>query len=780
MRRLRILVAGGGSGVPVASVLSALLLTALTAPPSSAQTAAVKTIGYHGYRFTVPASWPVVDLAQHPRTCVRFDRHAVYLGTPGADQDCPSRVLGRTDALLVEPGSAAAAATARQNSVEHQITATAPGVSVTAAYASSPTRVAGILTAAGFPTPTSTREVTHGATGIAAGDASVTAAATLPSGATTFTGLAFEPCDAPSSAAMNAWKASSPYGAIGLYIGGANRGCPNSNLTASWVSAQAAAGWHFFLLYVGLQDPDVDPSCVNCQTFSAATSRSDAASAARDAAAEAGALGFGGTVPIIYDMEQYSSAGTSAAISFIDSWTTGLHGLGYASGEYSSASSGITDLVSNLGSYTPPDVISIADWNGQATAADPAVPSGDWANHQRIHQYSGDVSETYGGDQLNIDKDYMDVATGSASAPPPVADRPSATVIDPLTHLPDYFVLSNNSGVYQDGQTSSGWTGFSQVPGSDTGFVSAPAAVAYNGKVEVFAVSNNGSVYQNTRNATTWTGWERASLFTGTGNNGFLGTPAVALDPSTGLPVIFVRSNNTGIYQDTLTPTGWSGFAPLPAGTDNYGFTFDPAAVAYGTNKITVLAVSNNGSVYQNTKTGPSWSGWDKASLFTGTGNYGFLGTPAAVLDPATSLPMFAVRSDNTGIYRDTLTPTGWSGFAALPAGTGNYGFTDDPNAVAYANSVDIYAISNNGSAYHNLKTGSTWTGWDKAALYIGSGNYGFLGVPAAATNPATNLPELFTLSNNTSAYLDTATPTGWTGFGSATLGTGNYGFITQ
>jgi hypothetical protein len=34
---------------------------------------------------------------------VRFDVHAVYLGQPGEDMNCPAGLVGRADAVLVEP-----------------------------------------------------------------------------------------------------------------------------------------------------------------------------------------------------------------------------------------------------------------------------------------------------------------------------------------------------------------------------------------------------------------------------------------------------------------------------------------------------------------------------------------------------------------------------------------------------------------------------------------------------------------------------------------------------
>ena len=54
-------------------------------------------------QFEVPGDWPVYDLAADPSTCVRFDVHAVYLGHPGEDMNCPAGLVGRADAVLVEP-----------------------------------------------------------------------------------------------------------------------------------------------------------------------------------------------------------------------------------------------------------------------------------------------------------------------------------------------------------------------------------------------------------------------------------------------------------------------------------------------------------------------------------------------------------------------------------------------------------------------------------------------------------------------------------------------------
>ena len=64
-----------------------------------------KTVQYLGYQFQVPSSWPVYNLATDPSQCVLFSTHAVYLGTPSGNQNCPASAIGRTEALLIQPAT---------------------------------------------------------------------------------------------------------------------------------------------------------------------------------------------------------------------------------------------------------------------------------------------------------------------------------------------------------------------------------------------------------------------------------------------------------------------------------------------------------------------------------------------------------------------------------------------------------------------------------------------------------------------------------------------------
>ncbi|MFZ0041059.1 MAG: hypothetical protein WAK93_07120, partial [Solirubrobacteraceae bacterium] len=77
------------------AVLAVCLAGMASAAVASAHRARLaRRLSFHGYHLTVPASWPIYDLARHPSTCVRFNRHAVYVGTPSGNQRCPAHAVG--------------------------------------------------------------------------------------------------------------------------------------------------------------------------------------------------------------------------------------------------------------------------------------------------------------------------------------------------------------------------------------------------------------------------------------------------------------------------------------------------------------------------------------------------------------------------------------------------------------------------------------------------------------------------------------------------------------
>ncbi len=259
------------------------------------------------------------------------------------------------------------------------------------------------------------------------------AAPTTPASAA-YTGLGFDACAAPAAATMNAWL-SSPYRAVGIYVGGVNRGCSQPNLTSAWVGAVAAAGWKFIPTYVGLQAPG--SSCGSCSEIDPDHAASQGKAEANDAAAKMLALGLGPGNPIYFDMEHYKRGGTNTltALAFLGAWTTQLHAEGYTSGVYSSASSGIADLVAAYGTgYTEPDAIWIANWNGLKTTSDPYVPDAYWPARQRLHQYRGGHKETHGGVSVNVDSNYLDGPVAPETASPRNSRRPTIKVRSKSRH----------------------------------------------------------------------------------------------------------------------------------------------------------------------------------------------------------------------------------------------------------------------------------------------------------------------------------------------------------
>ena len=229
---------------------------------------------------------------------------------------------------------------------------------------------------------------------------------------------------------MTAWLAS-PYRVAGTYLGGAYWACDYGNFNRSWVNQVAAEGWRFLPLGVGPQ--------ASCSTIPGATPGSTRAGLERrtgpggERRGRRGLFGYGTGTPIYFDMEGYDSSipGCSRAVmNFLARWTEGLHLRATVSGVYSSAASGIADLASQAGNraFEHPDDIGIADWNGKPVLSDPFVPDRDWAGHQRVHQYYGPVTESWGGASVNLDRDVID---GEVAGPARLPGQPPSSVPGP-------------------------------------------------------------------------------------------------------------------------------------------------------------------------------------------------------------------------------------------------------------------------------------------------------------------------------------------------------------
>ena len=238
-----------------------------------------------------------------------------------------------------------------------------------------------------------------------------------------FTGKGFDQCNAPTQSAMDAWLASSPYRAVGIYQSGQSRACKaQPNLTPTWVATQLAKGWKLLPIHLGVQascttrDRYLQEGVIKSSpTNNYAAARAQGVNEANIATAASQALGLSRGSTIFYDLEAWninaSASCNGSALAMLGAFTEQLHANGYTSGVYSSGGSGIKLLdnarVTPGNTITMPDILWIADWNGIADANSKYVRPDGWVPSARVHQYRGGHNETWGGVTINIDNNYL-------------------------------------------------------------------------------------------------------------------------------------------------------------------------------------------------------------------------------------------------------------------------------------------------------------------------------------------------------------------------------------
>jgi len=288
-----------------------------------------------------------------------------------------------------------------------------------------------------------------------------------------YTGLGFDQCLAPTQAAMTTWTQASPFRAVGIYISGDSRACRNQpNLTPQWVSTQLANGWHLLPITLGPQascqprfpryddDVKIKPGAAN--DYAKARAQGTAEAAKTVAAAQALGIVPGSTM--FYDLEGFdynNVACRESALRFLSTWTTQLHALGYRSGVYSSAGSGMKLLerqrVSPLPDIELPDQIWLARYDNAANTSAADYFSDEGWQGNRIKQFQGGHNETWGGVTINIDRNYLDLREAPAPVVPVVAPQPAPrtgcngrVVVD----LPVYRGLKPKSKTYRPDPTT--------------------------------------------------------------------------------------------------------------------------------------------------------------------------------------------------------------------------------------------------------------------------------------------------------------------------------------
>jgi hypothetical protein len=249
-----------------------------------------------------------------------------------------------------------------------------------------------------------------------------------------FTGYGFDQCHAPDQRSMNRWLSYSPFLAVGIYISGNSRACRDQpNLTPTWISTQLAKGWRLLPITLGPQascqprfpryddDPTINPRRGTNGQYDKA--RAQGTAEAIKTVKDAKAIGIVPGSTLWYDLEGFDSTNRDcreSALAFLSEWTDQLHELGYVSGVYSSAGSGIKMLdkarIERPTKFTLPDMIWIARWDLQANTSTSYIAEDGWRPGRRMKQYQGGHDETWGGVRINIDRNYLDLGRGSHAA----------------------------------------------------------------------------------------------------------------------------------------------------------------------------------------------------------------------------------------------------------------------------------------------------------------------------------------------------------------------------
>lgn len=247
------------------------------------------------------------------------------------------------------------------------------------------------------------------------------------------------------------------------------------------------------------------------------------------------------------------------------------------------------------------------------------------------------------------------------------------------------------------------WDHFIDLNGSDKGLngeslddsgaptaISRPAAIAYNGALNVFIRGGDGQIYAQYWNGTNWTG------FSSIGGN-MASDPAVIVNGNA--LNVFARGTDGKIYTKYNNGSGWqAGWADLGATT----MRGNPRVMLYGS-ELTVFALGTDNHPYKKTWTAANgWGSW--SSL----GNY--MGSSPAALQYGSELDVIMRGGDNQ-IYKDTWNGRSWGGFGTL-GNPGGGGAAGNPDVMQFGSRFDIWTNTAQNRLYKRTWNGSGWTDW--------------------------------------------------------------------
>jgi photosystem II stability/assembly factor-like uncharacterized protein len=432
------------------------------------------------------------------------------------------------------------------------------------------------------------------------------AVSTIPGTANTVAvvGQGFDKCEIPTLSQMQTWWNGSPYKTVNLYIGGSSRGCTNSALTPSFLFRLNQQGWRFIPTWVGPQAPCTGyPSRMSSDVIEAYAQGVSEANLAVERLAALGLTDPDMTGSVIYyDIEAYGTdAACRAAVnSFMNGWVSQIRARGSLAGVYGSTlcNTGLNDFmsISNV-----PDVIWPARWyhNLGSGFYDPTanvwnlgscVPNTAWSNHQRLRQYEGDHTETWGGLTLAIDSNALDGVV-AVLHDYPFVDSLLRTDSDPTNAETVEFTIKFSEAVTGVNRgdfvlTTAGLTSasISSVSGSGATYAVTVNTGSGNGTIRLDVVDNNTII----------DGASNPLGGVGSGNGNYISGEIYTINKSMSVDTTGVfRPTNGALY---LKNSNITGFADIQI---NYGLAGDyPVVGDWDGDGDATIGIYRNGSFY--------------------------------------------------------------------------------------------------------------------------------------------------------------------------------------
>jgi hypothetical protein len=507
--------------------------------------------------------------------------------------------------------------------------------------------------------------------------------ASTPGGATGLSRLkGIDACTAPSLDTLRAFWNGTPYGDLGIYLGGVNRACGQPNLTASWVSQAVDIGWSFLPIWVGPEAPCIGRDITKFSN-DPATAATQGRQEASGAIAAAQSVGFARGGIVYYDMEGYGATCSPAVQAFVGGWTSALHAAGWKAGAYGSCVN-----VGDFAAASPrPDALWFAHWDGDPSPIDPnCTATQPWSTDRLIKQWQGGHNETWNGVTLNVDSDCSDgiVAPIAHGTLPVCSDSPNKA--PQMDRRVDVFARDGSNRLIHRWYAYGAWsTGWESLGGT---LSSAPTAVSWApGRIDVFARGSSNQLIHRWYAAGSWSGWEDLG--------GVLSSAPDVAAWGSGRLDVFARGGGKRLYHRWFSGGRWS------SGWENLGGTLSsaPGAASWGSGRVDVVARGGSNQLIHRWYGGGGWSAWESLG--------GVLSSaPDVAAWGSGRLDVFARGGGNRLYHR-------WFSGGAWSSGWENLGGTlsSGPGAMSWGSGrVDVFARDGSNQVIHRWFTGGAWT----------------------------------------------------------------------